>query len=267
MNRLRVAFIGWGAIGSRIGQLLRARQSRVSIIGIATIDSIEARALIPTGVPFIADPGELGKLAPDLVVEAAGRNAVEMWGPASLATTRAFAIASTSALVDGALLSKLADVAEQYGSRIFIPSGAIGALDALASAAVLGLDSVLHQIAKPPIAWNGTPATQLFDCRTLSESRTFFQGTARAAARDYPQNANATVVTSLAGIGLDRTQVELIADPSISFNEHRISAIGAFGEFSITLRNRPLATNPKSSELTALSLVRLIDQQYETIVI
>ena len=30
---------------------------------------------------------------------------------------------------------------------------------------------------------------------------------------------------------------------------------------SITLENNPLATNPKSSELTALSLVRLIEQQ------
>ena len=73
--------------------------------------------------------------------------------------------------------------------------------------------------------------------------------------------ANATVVTSLAGIGLDKTKVELIADPAARLNGHHITAQGGFGRMSIMLENNPLATNPKSSELTALSLVRLIEQQ------
>jgi aspartate dehydrogenase len=69
------------------------------------------------------------------------------------------------------------------------------------------------------------------------------------------------VVTSLAGIGLDRTRVELVADPFARTNGHRIMARGGFGKLEITLQNNPLPTNPKSSELTALSLVRLIEQQ------
>ena len=101
----------------------------------------------------------------------------------------------------------------------------------------------------------------------LTKAKVFYEGTARQAAGDYPQNANATVVTSLAGIGIDRTRVQLIVDPAARINEHRIKVRGAFGELEIVLRNNPLATNPKSSELTALSLVRLIEQQGRTVVI
>ena len=265
--RVRVVFIGWGAIGSRVGELLAQRKAPVDIVGIATIDEPAARAALPPGIAFLAEPARLAEIKPDLVVEAAGRRAIDQWAPAALQHARAMIIASTNAFVDDALLPRLAALAEQHGSRILIPSGAIGAVDAIAGAAVLGLDEAVHQIVKPPAAWMGTPAETLFDAATLTEAKTFYRGSAREAARDYPQNANATVVTSLASIGIDRTRVELVVDPAARINEHRIRVRGAFGELEIVLRNRPLATNPKSSELTALSLVRLIEQQGRTVVI
>jgi aspartate dehydrogenase len=61
--------------------------------------------------------------------------------------------------------------------------------------------------------------------------------------------------------------VELIADPAVRLNGHTISAEGAFGRMTIALENNPLATNPKSSELTALSLVRLIERRTRAVVI
>ena len=191
---LRAAFIGWGAINVRVGALLAQRNAAVEIVGIATIDTPENRAAIPREVHFLAAPSELASLRPDLVVEAAGRAAIDMWAEAALLAAPAMIIASTSAFCDDALLARLTAVAEQHGSRIFIPSGAIGAVDALASAAVLGLDEVTHQIVKPP-------------------------------------------------------------------------ARGAFGRLEILLENNPLATNPKSSELTALSLVRLIEHQTKMVIV
>lgn len=181
------------------------------------------------------------------MVEAAGRGAIEHWAPAALAASPEMIIASTSALSDDALLRRLMTIAEQHGSRIMVPSGAIGGVDALASAAVLGLHEVVHQIVKPPVAWKGTPAEKLIDLDALSERKVFFSGTAREAAGQYPQNANATVVTSLAGIGLDKTRVELVADPASRINGHHIVARGAFGRMEIVLENNPLATNLKSS--------------------
>jgi aspartate dehydrogenase len=176
-------------------------------------------------------------------------------------------IASTSAFCDEALLARLVEAARCHGSRILIPSGAIGAIDALASGCLLGLDEVTHQLVKPPAAWKGTPAEKLLHLATLTERTVFFSGSAREAASAYPQNANATVVTSLAGIGLDNTRVEMVADPTVRINGHRIMARGAFGRLEVVLENNPLATNPKSSELTALSLVRLIEHQTQSIIV
>src|SRR5436305_4536746 len=204
-KRIRAVFIGWGAINGRVGALLAARNAAVEIVGIAAIDTPESRASIPRGIRFLISPRELAELQPDLVVEAAGRAAIDVWAEAALAAAPALIIASTSAFCDEALLARLLDVAVRHGSRILIPSGAIGAIDALASASVLGLDEVTHQIVKPPVAWKGTPAEKLLDLATLAERTVFFSGSAREAASAYPQNANATVVTSLAGIGLDNT--------------------------------------------------------------
>jgi aspartate dehydrogenase len=266
-KRIRAVFIGWGAINIRVGALLTLRNAAVEIVGIATLDTPESRAAIPPGIRFLTSPRELAALRPDIVVEAAGRAAIDIWAEAALAAAPAMIVASTSAFCDEPLLARLVDVAGQHGSRIFIPSGAIGAVDALASAAVLGLDEVTHQIVKPPVAWRGTPAEKLLDLESLRERAVFFSGSAREAASRYPQNANATVVTALAGVGLDKTRVEMVADPAVRINGHRIAARGAFGRLEILLENNPLATNPKSSELTALSLVRLIEHQTHAIVI
>jgi aspartate dehydrogenase len=263
----RLVFIGWGAINSRVGALLKQRETPVEIAAIATIDTPEARAELPPGVAFLGSPDELANLKPDLVIEAAGRAAISQWAPAALAASPAMITASTSAFSDDGLLTWLIDLAEKNGSRIEVPSGAIGGIDALASAAVLGLDDVVHQIVKPPRAWKNTPAEALVALDGLQERTVLFTGTARQAAASYPQNANATVVTSLAGLGLDRTRVELIADPASTMNGHRIIASGAFGCLDITLKNKPLATNPKSSELTALSLVRLIEHRARRVIV
>jgi len=58
-GRVKVVFIGWGAIGSRVGDLLAKREAPVEIAGIATIDEPAARAALPRDIPFIGDPARL----------------------------------------------------------------------------------------------------------------------------------------------------------------------------------------------------------------
>ncbi|MGO4671757.1 aspartate dehydrogenase [Bosea sp. 2YAB26] len=255
---LRIALIGWGAISRRVAGLLAQRLgSRVTVAAIGLRDLSSAPDL-PTGAAPITDPGQLAGLGLDLVVEAAGREAVAGWGAAALRHAPAFAVASTSALCDDALLGRLLEVAETNGSRLLIPAGALGGIDALAAAAALPLDEVTHTIVKPPAAWRGTAAEAMASLDALSAPLTFFCGTAREAASLFPQNANVAVISALAGIGLDRTRIQLVADPGAKANSHRLAASGAFGRLEIAIENRALAANPKSSEMTALSLVRLI---------
>jgi aspartate dehydrogenase len=216
----------------------------------------------------ICDPSELAGIEADLLVEAAGRASVAPWARAGLARGWDVAISSTSALTDAGVLAELTGLAQAHGAQIIIPPGALGGgTDALAAASRLGLSSVRHEVVKPAVAWVGTPAEAVCDLGALTESRMFFEGTARQAADAYPQNANVAVISAMAGLGLDRTVVALVADPRAKLNSHRIVTEGDFGKLSVVLENRPLATNPKSSEMTAPSLVRMIENRAAVIVI
>ncbi|QYK41538.1 MAG: aspartate dehydrogenase [Paracoccaceae bacterium] len=261
---LRLVLVGWGAIGVRVAGLLAARGAPVRLAGVGLRDA--ARAGLPD-VPLLTDPAGLAALRPDLVVEAAGRAAVLPWGRAALAAGADFAPCSTSAFADDAVLPELLDLARAARRQVIVPPGALGGIDALSAAGRLSLAAVRHEIVKPPAAWAGTEAERLCDLAALTAPAAFFTGSARQAAARFPQNANVALISALAGLGADGTTVALIADPAALRNAHVVTATGDFGTMTVRLENRPLAANPKSSELTALSLVRLIENRAGVLVI
>jgi aspartate dehydrogenase len=261
-RRLRLGFVGWGAIATRVAELLAERAVPVDVIAVAVRDTDKARSGLPAGSRLISVPDELAGLNLDMLIEAAGHASVASWGEAALRHAKRFVVSSTSAFCDDALLARLIGIARESGGQIIAPPGALGGMDALSAASILRIDAVTHSIVKPPRAWRGTKAETVLDLDALTEKEIFFTGTARQAADAFPQNANVAVISALAGIGLDRTQVELVADPTASRNSHRLSASGAFGRMEMRFENEPLKTNPKSSEMTALNLVRLVENQF-----
>lgn len=264
---LRLVLVGWGAIGTRVAGLLAERKSPVTITAIAVRDATTPRSGLPVGAKLVTTPDDLDGVEGDLLVEAAGRGSVADWATAGLSKGWDVALSSTSALTDADLLTRLTTLARTNRCQLLIPPGALGGIDALAAASRLGMVEVRHEVVKPARAWAGTKAETLCDLTALKAPFTFFEGTARQAADTYPQNANVAVISAMAGIGLDRTRVALVADPHASLNIHRIHATGDFGTFNLTLENRPLATNPKSSEMTSLSLLRLIENRASPLVI
>ena len=259
---MRLVLVGWGAIGAEVARLLEARNAPVDLVGVAMRD---VGRTLPC--PVITDPADLDALRPDLVVEAAGRAAVMPWGEAALRAGADFAPASTSAFAENGVLERLLDLARAARRQVLIPPGALGGMDALSAASRMPLNSVTHEVRKPALAWKGTEAETLCDLSALTAPFAFFEGTAREAAQRFPQNANVAMITALAGFGPDATTLRLIADPGARSNGHRVIAIGDFGRMEITLENAPLAHNPKSSALTALSLVRLIENRASPLVI
>lgn len=266
MNSLRIALIGWGAINRRVAELLSQRSADlVSIEAICERD-VSLVTSAPARARVLTQPQSLAELNLDLVVEAAGREALTMWGEAAVRASQAFVVASTSAFCDERLLSRLVQSSKEHGSQLIVPPGALAGIDALSAASALPLDSVVHRIVKPPEAWRGTEAESLVSLQALTGAVTFYAGTAREAAARFPKNANVAVISALAGIGLDRTRVELVADPGVTDNIHILNASGAFGRLETRIENRPLATNPKSSEMAALGLVRIIENRVKTLV-
>jgi aspartate dehydrogenase len=144
--------------------------------------------------------------------------------------------------------------AQSGWGKLILPSGAIGGLDALVAMRLAGDIQVLYRSRKPPGAWSGTPAAQLCDLDNLKKEVAFYKDTARRAVMDYPRNTNVAASVAFAGVGLDATRVELMADPEVTTNIHEIEATGPTGRFHIILEGLPDPANLKTSMLTAYSL-------------
>ncbi|TLX54895.1 aspartate dehydrogenase [Stutzerimonas nosocomialis] len=257
---LNITMIGCGAIGIGALELLEKDPDlRVD----AVVVPAESQELIRQRLAsFEHPPTVLTELPadarPDLLVECAGHRAIEQHVLPALARGIPCLVVSVGALSEYGLAERLEAAAREGGTRIELLPGAIGGIDALSAAKVGGLESVLYTGRKPAGAWKGTPAEQACDLDNLAEATVIFKGSAREAALLYPKNANVAATLSLAGLGLDRTEVQLIADPHSSENVHQVEARGAFGGFELTLRGKPLAANPKTSALTVYSVVRAL---------
>jgi aspartate dehydrogenase len=264
---MRISLIGFGAMGRALAGFLHRRED-VRIVAVAKREPLspENLTLLPTHTRIVHSPEELVAVDADLVVECAGHKALHEYAAHVLRHGRDLLLASIGALADRGLETSLRTEAQRSGARIRIPSGALGGLDVLAAARVAGLDTVTYTGCKPPRAWKGTSAETAVDLDDPAVgSRPFFEGTAREAALQFPQNANVAAAVSLAGIGFEATRVLLIADPAATANEHCVEAQGVFGQFKIVVRANSLPDNPKTSLLAPASLARSVIDSWATV--
>lgn len=194
----------------------------------------------------------------ELVAECAGHAAVLAHIPAILKAGCDAIIISAGALANDDLRDRLRQAAIEGRSALIIPAGAVGGLDLLAAAALAGLESVRYTGRKPPQAWRGTEAERIVDLDAVETKTSFFTGTARQAAQTYPQNANVAAAIALAGNGFDLTQVELVADPTITCNVHELSVRSACVNFTLSLQGLSSLSNPKTSLTAGYSVAQTI---------
>jgi aspartate dehydrogenase len=264
-----VGLIGCGGIAQDVVTALRANAGDgVTIVGALVRPGRGGAARDPLeGIEIVERLDALLARKPAIVAEVAGQPAVVEHCERVLRSGTDCLIISVGALADAKLLARLKTAAQEGKSRILLPAGAIGGIDAIAAMRVAGLTSVRYRSRKPPAAWRGSPAEKVADLAALRERTVLYRGTAGEAALRYPQNANVAAAVALAGLGFDATEVELVADPAAPGNVHEIEAEGAAGRFAIALEGKPSRSNPKTSALAAMSVARALLNANATIVI
>ncbi|UOF90366.1 aspartate dehydrogenase [Fodinisporobacter ferrooxydans] len=254
---LTVGIIGYGSIGRDVSNyIVTDRAGNVELQAILVRDRKQIASHLPA--PLFEDQADrFFARGFDIVVEAAGHNAVKQFAERSLRGGSDFIAVSVGAFADRELYEKTLKIAAETGKRLIIPSASIGGLDRIAAAAVGTIEHVTLTSKKPPRAWYGTIVEQRIDLEQVTEPVCVFEGPARESALLFPESINVSAALSLAGIGFDKTSVRVFIDPTVSKNTHHISASGSFGEIQLELSNIPSA-NPKTGYITAMSIAKVL---------
>jgi aspartate dehydrogenase len=254
VTEIRVGIAGLGAIGRVVARHISKGIPGLTLTAVAARDHAKAHAWLEQekiAAPLV----ELDALPQhcDLAVECAPAAALEaICRPMLVAGKRVMVLSA------GALLPRpdLIELAAGKGGQIIVPTGALLGLDAVTAAAEGEIKSVRMTTRKPPNGLAGAPYLVANDISVegLNAPKRVFVGTAREAAKGFPANVNVVAALSLAGIGPDRTTIEIWADPGVTRNCHSIEVDADSARLSFAIENVP-SENPRTGRITALSVV------------
>lgn len=253
MSALRVGILGWGAIGSAVGErLLDGAVSGAKLSAIATRTP-------PTGVAVaVVEPARLSSHC-DLVVETAGHAAVREHLPTLLRDGCQVIMVSTGALRDASLLDAVTAAGRE---RLMLSSGAIGGIDIVGACLHAGeIRSISLATTKPPsVLIQPWMDDEMADALRSGDRRIVcFDGTALDAAEKFPASANVAATLALAAKSWDLIHVTVVGDPDATGNTHAIEIDADAGRYRIELANNALASNPASSALVVASVLRALE--------
>ena len=250
----RVAIAGLGAIGRVLARSLTGGLPGMTLACAATGDRAKAQAWLAAEkieCPLV-EPEDFPEQS-DLAVECAPAPVFERICRPMVEAGKCVVVLSAGALLPRGDLIELAKV---RGAQIIVPTGALLGLDAVTAAAEGKIHSVRMITRKPPDGLRGAPYLEAhgISVEGLNEAKRVFSGSAREAAEGFPANVNVAAALSLAGIGADRTTIDIWADPAIDRNCHTIEVDSDSARFTLAIENIP-SENPKTGRITALSII------------
>ncbi len=263
MPERKVGLLGCGTIGSQLALAVDshkiANAALVSLFDIFENNILNLKNKLSTNPTAYSNFREFLSSEADIVIEAASQDAVRAFGKAVLEAGKDLMVMSVGALADNVFLEELLHTSTMNGGRIYVPTGAIAGIDAIRSVRHL-LESVTLTTTKNPKALAGAPffETSKIKLDSITKSTVIYEGTAVNAVKEFPANVNVAAVLSLAGIGVNKTKVKIVADPQATTNQHEIVATGSFGEIRISVNNVPSPGNPKTSFLAVLSAIECL---------
>jgi aspartate dehydrogenase len=261
----KVLVIGFGAIGSDLVGLLSPAPGSATAVAVLLREGSLSQARVPWHCTVVSDADGIAGFAPDLVVEAAGHEAVRNLVRPCLETGLPVLLSSVGALHDKVLFAELVAAARAHGGRILLPSGALGGLDYVRAARGARDLALRYESRKPPAAWQRELEALGHDPAALAAPVTLFEGDAREAAARFPANLNVAATLALAGPGFEQVRVSVVADPAAQGNTHSVSVSSELGAFRAEIANRPSPTNPKTSWIVARALAAAVDQFFSPV--
>ncbi len=254
MPEIRVAIAGLGAIGRMLARKLNAGMPGLKLACVAAGDRAKAKAFLDSeGIACPIVPLSEFPAHADIAVECAPAAIVEDVCRPMLEAGKSVIVLSCGALLPR---PQILELAKAKGGRIIVPTGALLGLDAVVAAAEGEITSVRMTTRKPPAGLKGAPYLEAngISVDGLTEPKRVFSGSAREAAAGFPANVNVAAALSLAGIGPDRTQIDIWADPTVTRNCHSIEVEADSARFSLAIENVP-SENPKTGRIVALSVL------------
>ena len=250
---LRIGLAGLGAVGLEVARHLIAGVSGLTLAAIAVRDAEKARRALPQLDSIAIKPATALADDCDVVVECLPPALFREVAISAIDKGRIFMPLSVAQLLDN---WDLVERAKQKGARILPPTGALLGLDAVRAAAEGTVHSIKMITRKPPGGLEGAPYLRERNITLvgLDKPLKLFEGTAREGARGFPTNVNVAAALSLAGIGPDRTRLEIWADPALTRNTHCIEVEADTARFTMSIEGVP-SENPRTGRLVPLSTV------------
>ncbi|MGZ5870827.1 MAG: aspartate dehydrogenase [Bradyrhizobium sp.] len=259
--KLRVAIAGLGPIGRTAAEALDRGIDGLTLAAVSAQHPEKHRNWLGhlKEPPAVLPIDKLSDAA-DIVIECAPAKLVRSIVAPFVTKGKTAIVLSAGALLEN---EDLIQLAKQNGGQIVVPTGALIGLDAVTAAAVGEIHSVRMVTRKPVQGLAGAPylVENNIDIEKITEPLKIFDGTAREAAKGFPANLNVAVALSLAGIGPDRTRLEIWADPALTRNVHRVEVESDSARFSMSIENIP-SENPKTGRITGLSVVAFLRKQF-----
>ena len=242
----RIGFLGCGKIGRALLGHVRETGNEVAFVQDVFFQG-------EADFPVIERPDPAVYAGADLIVECATADALKQSFDDMIAAADVL-VFSLTAFSDEAFLQRAMAGARSGGHRIFFPHGAILGLDGIADARSI-LSEVSIETTKSPKSLG----------LQLSEKTVVYEGSTRGACGAFPRNVNVHAAVALAGLGFDRTQSRIVADPAVSTNSHVIDVRGEGIHFTIQVSS--FTTGGVTGVYTPLSacgsLDRVLDNRAE----
>jgi len=264
----KISIIGCGAIGSELALAIDSEMvDKVKISSVFDLNLEYAenlRSILKNNSPelygnFSDYVNSKSFKEVDLVIESASQEAVKAYIRKILSERKDILVMSVGSFADSIFYADILKYVTKYKNNIYVPSGAIAGIDAIKSTRNF-ISSVTLTTTKNPESLRGAPffQTSQIDLDSLKKRTIIFEGSAVEAVKYFPANVNVAALLGLVGLGVEKTKVNIVVDPSIRINKHEIKVTGKFGELIIMVKNIPSSKNPRTSYLAILSALECI---------